>query len=273
MLLTQAKKILVVNGFEVKECKYFKNGIEVTGLTVMLPGDNIGVSIPESTINTVDTNDPNLLVRLINGALDNKDRVYGIQDKLSKEFILAKVRSCVQSISADNIPKTYVKGDLEEYYRIIEDDYSIRVTYEMIDKFNISEAELRCHARQNLKDLMVIKSMTETLLEMMTPEQAEIMGINDMLLDQPAMYVATTEDKKYGAGIIALDDVIDRFACDHEVDRVAIIPSSIHEVILITNFGNEVEVASDLDQMISEVNDTEVDIYDKLSNHAYFYYC
>jgi hypothetical protein len=60
-----------------------------------------------------------------------------------------------------------------------------------------------------------------------------------------------------------------KFSKEHEDKNIYIIPSSVHEVILVPDNGNIDEDM--INEMIREVNIQEVDEGDVLSNHVYLY--
>lgn len=83
------------------------------------------------------------------------------------------------------------------------------------------------------------------------------------------MYILSNETKFHGATCILQEDVLKDFADRMEADKVWIIPSSIHEMILILDNGTV--CAEELDTMIQEVNEAFVNPQDVLSTHSYIY--
>lgn len=81
------------------------------------------------------------------------------------------------------------------------------------------------------------------------------------------MYVLTNSIRTNGAACVIYPGILKQFAKEHDTD-VYIIPSSIHEVILIP--GKDISKVK-LNQMISDVNRNEVDPVEILSNHVYVY--
>lgn len=98
---------------------------------------------------------------------------------------------------------------------------------------------------------------------------SQIIPIKSFSNKSDEMYVMTLKDKTYGAAGIVMTDLLQRFAEDIGIDNVVIIPSSIHELILISKrrFCSLVEV----NDMIESVNSSEVDDTEVLSNHCYVY--
>ena len=86
--------------------------------------------------------------------------------------------------------------------------------------------------------------------------------------DKIAMYVLTNRQRLNGAASLLYDGIVRDFANQVESD-LYIIPSSVHEVILIPALkGME---GDDFNEMIREVNENELDQVDVLSSHTYYY--
>lgn len=81
------------------------------------------------------------------------------------------------------------------------------------------------------------------------------------------MYVLTNEIRCNGATCITYPDVLKNFAEKINSDFY-IIPSSIHEVILVPK--NNLDKTT-FDEMINEVNESELEPVEILANHAYLY--
>ena len=81
------------------------------------------------------------------------------------------------------------------------------------------------------------------------------------------LYVLTNKARLYGASCILypnlLDSIADKLTCDFYL-----IPSSIHEVILVPESGTE---DTNLNDMVAEVNHTQVDPKEVLADHVYYY--
>lgn len=82
------------------------------------------------------------------------------------------------------------------------------------------------------------------------------------------IYVLTNTVKFFGAGIITNSEVMDDL-CDTLISDLIVIPSSIHEVIVLP-FTGEFKI-DNITKMIIDVNTSEVDPEEVLSDHPYFY--
>ncbi len=97
----------------------------------------------------------------------------------------------------------------------------------------------------------------------MIREEVEKLKLNENM----DMYVMTNTLKTNGAVCITYPGAIREFA-EKKGEDIYIIPSSVHEVILIPGVSWN---KGDIDRMIHEVNKTQLEPVDVLSNHVYIY--
>ncbi len=167
--------------------------------------------------------------------------------------------------------------DLSIVYRLIvkmddEGMQNIPIKNEVAEMIGLNEEQLFRCAVENTKRLLppCTKTMNDVIKELfikdgMPAEMAEIM-IGEMPEDR-AMYVITNDRGVNGAASMLYEDQLHTLSQQLE-DDLYIIPSSIHEVIAIpVKDGNPDELA----QMVSEVNMTQVELGDRLSNQVYHY--
>ena len=151
--------------------------------------------------------------------------------------------------------------DLSEcYYISLGQGARIKVTQEYIDKLNISHGELMECARNNNYGNMKLRTMSEILSEMM--------GVDDFP-DDDMMYVLTRKDGMFGASYLADYDILWQVCRKLECDKIVILPSSRHELIIL-KYSDELS-ANELYDMVSSVNRTEVAEEDFLSDNVYIY--
>lgn len=80
------------------------------------------------------------------------------------------------------------------------------------------------------------------------------------------MYVATNQNKTFGAGILLYNGFL--AAAAERLGSFYVLPSSVHELIIIPEtFGNP----SELKQMVNDINRTEVPDEEVLSDNIYHY--
>lgn len=141
---------------------------------------------------------------------------------------------------------------------------SIKFTKGLIESLGVTEDEVFDAAMKNIKaDDYNLKGMSEVMVEMMGREQAEMMGIVVKPEDEK-MFIITSKEKAFGAfGVIVLKEKLEEMFPNGYI----VLPSSVHEVIVVPN-DDSIE-ALGLDNMVNEVNDTEVSLEEQLSNKAY----
>ncbi len=86
--------------------------------------------------------------------------------------------------------------------------------------------------------------------------------------DQLPMMVMTNQEQMFGASALFYPEAMDQLA-EKMGGNYFVLPSSVHEIIAIPNDGNS--TAKDLEQMVHEVNATQVDPKEQLSERVYHY--
>ncbi len=167
-----------------------------------------------------------------------------------------------------------IMEDMAVVYRFIlssdeEEHASVLVTYQMIETMGVTPEQLHADAQENAPRIkpLVIKGMSEVIAEMMGVEQAEMMGLVPMNPEDEQMFVASVPDKVHGAGVLAYPDFMDK-AAEIAGGSFYILPSSIHEVLIVPDKGHD---WIDLSNMVKEVNATQVAPAEKLTDSVYHY--
>lgn len=260
MMLEEAKRTLENAGIKVQEVDTLKGSCKVAGLSL---GE--GPVRPTLYGQTVEEMTEEELVQFALRAMEQIPEV-DISFAKDKDFILDHCVSCIRHRTDDEKAiKWEVYGDLEEYIRIdlgmdaVNRNMSTIVTRELLDTADISPEELRIYARRNLKKSVTIQSMAEVL--------CGLMGNTGMDIPEPdgVMYVASNESRVNGAAVMLLEGVLKDFCKEHGMDSCLIIPSSIHEIILISA---KMPIA-DVNAMIQDVNESQVNEWERLSDHVY----
>ncbi len=135
-----------------------------------------------------------------------------------------------------------------------------------MEMWNTDEKELFALAQENTSKLYPTEIMRmRTLVEQILGGQ-ELEVLEDM--EPASMYVLTNKKRIQGAAVILYPEVLEHIAEKLEQD-IYIIPSSVHEVILMPDRGNVDEMA--VKDMIYEVNRTQLEPEEVLSDSLYFY--
>lgn len=140
---------------------------------------------------------------------------------------------------------------------------SITLTNPILNSVGIDTDNLFALAKTNLEQTVEITPITTILSKMMG---TDILPIDDAF--GPKMHVATNNKTVYGATVILTDKFIEHVRT-HFGETALIIPSSVHEVIVVDAGVDDAEAVA---QMIREVNSNELATKDILENHPYFFY-
>lgn len=141
------------------------------------------------------------------------------------------------------------------------------ITNENVGTMNVTEEKLFELATQNAKRLMptTVNELGAVLGFSMTDlalgeDFASVELDNEML-------VVTNEQGIHGA-VAMLDDEVLHTVAEHFGDNLHILPSSIHEILVVkAEEGREKELA----EMVADINQAEVPLGERLSDNVYFY--
>lgn len=254
---------------------------ELRGIMIIPPRSNMGVNIyleeafQEHLSGMQFTA---IMNRISDTAVGSMGEMEGHDFSFLKDYNLAKEMLTMQAINRDrnegilkNVPHRIME-DLAIVYRFDlgngqEGHFSTLITNKLLNGYGITPDQLHSDAIEAAQKTMKysILSMNEVLARI----QMETLGY---IVEEPIawnpMHVATTENSCFGAGIIAIPDFLEDAAEKMHGDFY-VLPSSIHEIILIpSNCGVD---ASELREMVCDVNTAEVSEEEKLSDNVYFY--
>lgn len=160
---------------------------------------------------------------------------------------------------------------------------SFIITRELMESWNLTVKELYQLAGVNTPKLFPssIRTMEDVLQEVLEPiqesspiyeegiEEEDIKQEIPFQIESPhSMYILSNSSGINGAGALLYPQVIEKFSNSIK-SNVYILPSSIHEVILVP-FQEEID-KSQLIQMVNEVNETQVTKEEVLSSSVYYY--
>ena len=194
-------------------------------------------------------------------------------EQLRETLSIQVVPTASNAEMLENIPHKEME-DLSMVYRFVvgQDEsgtQTILVTNKLLEQYGITEDQLHNDAMENAPVFkpVQIRSMTEVLAEMMGQDFAEDMGlptpdVGDM------MYVASTPGGNFGAGVITYPEFMDQ-ASEKVGGDFYVLPSSVHEVLIVPDRGER--SCAELESMVREVNSTQVEAEDRLSDKVYHY--
>lgn len=152
---------------------------------------------------------------------------------------------------------------------------SVQIDTSHLDMWGISQEDLFRDARENTmyKLGLEIKRMDEIVGEMLldnldgvNPKQIE--DVMQGTIQSVPMYVMTLRGRYFGAVCICFEEWLQSFA-DSIGKNLYILPSSIHELILIPDRGKE--EPDFLRNMVQEVNAEHVSAEEILSDNIYYF--
>ena len=195
-------------------------------------------------------------------------------DKMKSTLAIEIVSAERNRNTLESVPHKEIE-DMAVVYRFIISEGalsgigSILVTNQMLDNYGITADQLHEDALRNAPEIrpLVIEGMAEVLAKQMGATDLEMLGFN-IPPEQEQMFVASVEGNVHGAGVIAYQNFMDQ-AAERAGGSFYILPSSIHEVLIIPDNG-KFDTAS-LEQMVREVNATTVDISEQLTDSVYHY--
>lgn len=203
-----------------------------------------------------------------------------------KDFNRVKERICYRLISAERNRELLTKIPHIEYLDLAICFYysyrgealgngSILIHDSHMEMWNTTTEELYKLAAHNTPELFPGEwSAMETVVRELMAERGEDMELflseeeQEEFFDQLPMQILSNENRVHGAACILYPGVLAELA-ESRGQNLYIIPSSIHEVIVLPDTGRE--NAERLREMILEVNTTQVEPEEILSNNLYYY--
>lgn len=141
---------------------------------------------------------------------------------------------------------------------------TIPITHELVQLWGTSVDEIQQNAFHNAPLLLPasFKPMHVVINELLGEDYRECEYTENL------MYVLTNSLRSFGAACILYDDILEQIS-DEIGENFYILPSSIHEMIIVPESNSPSR--EHLNEMITEVNQTQVDEEEVLSEHVYYY--
>lgn len=255
------------NNVEVKFVEVPKNNTMRKGIQIREENSNVGATfyfkeedsedeIIENTLKAYwQSGKPDFDVSNISDIVTNWDKVKGL--------IVPCLFNKDRSVFGDDIVTADFVSDIGILFRIVLNSgtagvASIKVTKAIFDKWDVSVNDMLAVAKENIKEQVYIKDMLTVLLEL--KGFVDIPEIDTTSL-MNVMGIASNVDG--AAAVLVLPMLIEEGKVENK--DYFIIPSSVHEVILINPDQIETET---LNGLIRDVNNEVVKVEDFLSNYA-----
>lgn len=169
----------------------------------------------------------------------------------------------------ENVPHTDVEN-MSMVYRLQvnrsdEGSATILITNAMMEQMGVTKDQLHADALENAPEIRPAR------LQTMAEVLSELMGMPPEIMPEgmaPPLYVASNDTKVQGAAVMFYPDFLDQAAKDLGGD-VFILPSSVHEVLLLPDDGST--RVADLREMVMSINASEVSPADQLTDSVYHY--
>lgn len=266
--------------------KMRNNGILEKCIKVDIPGCNMSPSI--GTLSLYEHyREFDDLVEMAQGLsekiITDRNRKIDTMSVLSKENILKSTYLMVinaksnQKLLVDTPHYFIAEGELAVIPRlnisITEKSGFIIIKNGMLHKLQMTGDEILQVAKINTsgQNLFEINSLLSVTMQAMTDNGEDIADdFSDFFTEEtPKAFVVTNRDKKLGACCLACPEVIGTAIQKMGIDCY-ILPSSIHEVILIEKKGNFNEI-EELRDMVKQVNRQSIPANEILSDQVFQY--
>ena len=201
----------------------------------------------------------------------------------AKEKLFVKL--CCPETSRDFlrlVPHTRIQ-DMEATYHLMlpsgkDGIASVMVDHELFGRFNIGLEQLHKDAMENTPRLLPPMAFAMTDMLFGTAQMPQVTSANwregfreqlQELSFRDTNMIVISNNKMMGGASCICDQEIMRMVADQMKENFFILPSSVHEVILVPDNGTLQPAA--LEDMIVTVNNFEVAPQDKLSDTLYHY--
>jgi len=260
------------------------NGVQAEGYSVSVKGSAISPIIYVDE----DITDEQKITQVVNRYVREHKKGFpeqalewlGDEDKLYKKIIptLIGKDSNLERLENDNIyHESFL--DMEIVYKIMvgRDDIGgiglATVKNDLIKHLNLDTSKMKERSMDNLEDIIEIEEMESILVSALGEEQFKAMYGEDAL---PVMYVVSNNEHFYGASALLSENVFKAIYEKVGTKSLFVIPSSVHEVIIVPNFykansKSEKETIATLKEMIESVNRTQVLPNEILTNSLYIH--
>lgn len=189
-------------------------------------------------------------------------------DKMRSKIVYKLIHASKNETLLQNMPYIAYLDFAIVFYILFEVDESgtatIPITHELMQLWGVSLDEIQQNAFRNAPSLLPasFKPMQIVIDELMGTNYSEGEFAEDL------MFVLTNSLRSFGAACILYDGMLDKIS-EEIGENYYILPSSIHEMIIVPESNSPSR--AHLNEMIAEVNQTQVDEEEFLSDCVYYY--
>lgn len=199
-----------------------------------------------------------------------------------KDYILENIKLGVQMYGDKTFINESIPGtDFVKYMYINLDVFanndtigSVKITQGLLDNLKIDIEHLWETAEKNTEKELIHQTLSDVLREILLTKEPDMDEelLNSIIPETDyEMYVVSNKSKTRGAAAIICENYLNDLCNKLEIDKLIILPSSIHEIIVIPVTDHMPHDNDELRKMVQEVNSTQVPAEEILSNNAYIY--
>ncbi len=266
MLIEELNKL----GYEAYPWDVTKNSIQMQGIRIKSDHDADPIIYTEELIAKGEASGLSVLevsANIIKIYERNKGFDFDIEQLSDRDFVLPRLFIGIQKVSQENLVKRPCEelDGLECYLflrsRNEKGTYSIRLSPESLSLAAVTAEEAWAQALKNVEEATTVENLRKVISEMTGDAYSE--GETE----STPLYVISNKERSYGASSILNKKALTDFAGKFGVSRIIVLPSSIHEMLLIPCPAEaDLEIYSDI---VSDVNDLQVAPQERLTDRAY----
>ena len=147
------------------------------------------------------------------------------------------------------------------------------INNKIMEAYGVNVEQLYEQAKQNdsINKKPGLYKMEEVMADIFIDEpdivKKNLLKSDEVIGSDQTMLVLTNEEKREGAALLLDEGILEKISKIMD-GGYYVIPSSIHEAIIVNGFGMN---ASELNEMIENVNEFEIENEDILSNNSQYY--
>lgn len=257
-------------GYDAQPVEKVKNGVVFEGIAIRNKENISPVIYTEHIIEQAVkegkkvTEAADIIIKIYE---ENKEPDIDVKSIMERGFVLSHIYIGLQKESMEDIVKSSCDLDGIESYlytRWISDngkEYSIKVCMSMLNMLCITSEEAWETAKVNTNSETVIEKFMHVIAELMGDEYVEdVDSVN-------SIYIVTNKRKDKGASAVLNQEALKQLSEKLGTSKFVIIPSSVHEMIIMP-FDDSIDI-EEVNQMVAEVNRTQVSPEDRLTDRAY----
>ena len=261
---------LTSRGHTIVPQDVIKNGVSLRGLSIRDdPDSRISpcIYIDEILKDFEDVSDAADMIERIAASRNAENLGINVEDLTNPDFIRQNCFIGVQKASEQNICKRLSVYDGIEQFLYIRGGskdrggfWSVKLNPQITSGIDVNE--LWKLAEEHTYAEFMITSMTEVL--------ENLIGDNTPAIpdEMPMLYVVSNPSNFNGAACACDIERIKAWAEERKIKRVAVMPSSTHEMIILPVTDEDVDL-DELSNLVREVNETQVQPTERLTDRAY----